>query len=226
MSISYKDLIRISEDEILTLESDNLIYEDTKDPEYLEQFLILRRKAFEDKGIDQVLEPEEGWDYGLDTHVLIARDGNKVVAGAIVVINNCYIDELLPFEDESIRLYKLLPEYELDKNSYAAFKQTVVDKNYRNASCLRNMFRWVYNFALMNNVKFVFAVAPESRVRMNRIAFRKLKAGLDIEIVDNIKLPKPEWWTVSEIYLQVLDIRTKYNSDVNGIEEIERKKLG
>lgn len=215
MSISYKDLIKISEDQILELEADGLVYEDTRDPEYLRQFLELRHEAFKEKGIDRILTPEEGWNYGLDTHVLIARDGDKVVAGAIVVINSCHIEELLPFESKEFRLYKELPELELDKNTYAAFKQTVVHRDYRNARCLQNMFRWVYNFAIMNGVKFIFAVAPDSRVRMNRIAFRKLKVGLEIEVLNNVKLSKPAWWVGSDIFLQMLDLRSKYSSNNN-----------
>ena len=199
---------------LLELEQDGLVYEETKDSDYLEQFLKLRKEVFAEYDVlSHVLDFGEGWDYGLDTRVLIAREGNRVVAGAIFIINNCYVNEFFPFEKaESISLYKKLPELSLDKNCYSAFKQTVVHKDYRGAKCLENMFRYVYNCALINGVRFIFAVAHSNRVRINRISFHKLRVGLDIIILENVKFPELELCTGAKVYLQMLVLRSNFSS--------------
>ncbi len=195
---------------LLNLDPDGFIYEDTKDPEHLKQFLELRKKIFgADKVTAKSLKQNEGWDYGLDTHVLIARNENKVIAGAIIVINNCQTDTFFSFECENFQLHKQFPEYELHKNTYASFQHFIVHEDYRTNICSQNLFRCLYNMCISNNIKLLFGIASNSRARRNRIALHKLNIDLDLKILNDIQLPERDSWNGFRRYLIVADLRKK-----------------
>ncbi len=200
--------------ELLILESDGLVYEETRDPDYLEQFLELRRNVFAaDEATVKSLKPNEGWDYGLDTHVLIARDKGKVIAGAITVINRCQTETFFSFEHENFQLHKQFPEYELNKNIYASFQHLIIHEDYRTNICSQNLFRCMYNICIRNNIKLLFGIASNSRARRNKIALHKLHIGLNAEIFNDIHLPEQDSWSGFRRYLMVVDLRKKYLSN-------------
>ena len=203
--------------QLVNLERDGLVYLDTKNPVILEKYLELRRKVFGASPMTcRMLKPNQGWEYDLDTHVLAVMDGDRCIGGAIIIINDSIPGKFLPLENKDVfQLKKLYPEFDLEHNAYAEFNYFVVDKDHRDWTCSANLFRMIYNLCVTRGVKILFGTAAAVPARRNRIALQRLNMGLEAVIRDDIHvLPFREEWNGYERQLIVVDIRSKYFSDL------------
>lgn len=196
---------KIEKSKYLELENDGLQYLDTKDDNLIQKFLEVRKYVYSLKPVTQKsLAFNEGWNYGMDTHVIMVMDKDKCVGGAIFIINDCSTDLFFPPENENFRLKFLFPEYQLDKNIHAFFKSFVILPQYANWKCSANIFRCIYNLCVKNGVKFLFATPHLSAAKVNKISLKKLKLDLLMEIKDNIKLSYEDRWNGYERKLLVI----------------------
>lgn len=210
MGMSYAEFMQIPE--LLPLESDghNLKYLFTRDPALLQDFIDTRERIFAEKPVtEKSLAENEGWNYGLDSHVLTILDGNKCVGGAVVVINHCDgTPGKLPVEKGGLCLKHTFPELNLSKESHASFKSLFIDHDYADWSCSANLFRSIYNLCAFYRVSYLFAMAPMATARRNRIGAKRI--GVDMEIIDSVNLPQEERWNGFERHLLFVDLIKEY----------------
>lgn len=208
------------------LNNDGFVYKDTKDPVTLQKFIEMRKYVYSLRDVTaKSLAENEGWDYGSDTHVIVAMDGDKCVGGSVVTINQCDNDTLIPIESDKFRFKDAFPDFELDKNPYASFKSFAILPEYAKWGISDNIFLCVYNLCISHNVTFLFTASHPSSARRNRVGLSRLRLGLDINVRDDVKLPYEERWNGEQRHLLVVDFRKLYEKDRSNIDKMVQEVI-
>jgi GNAT superfamily N-acetyltransferase len=194
-----------------------LVYGFETDEKYLEQYASLVSQFYK-KDLDLDLM-ENNMQGGLEQpkpgeFIYIARDGDRVVAGAKISFASRGAGTSLPMEEGHFTVQGLLPDGY--GQSYAEIGRLVVDPTYRGKEVLHTMVAELTEFAVQQGCGYLFVLAPALNAVLYRRVCRSLK--MPIEVHKDAGLPdKP-------LYRR-LDIKL-LSSDISGFHHQANEVVG
>jgi hypothetical protein len=177
--ISSEEERQVAERYLRPYKSKELVFEFTRDVGYLHQYYMLRdRERFNIWGKSLPAVQEDEMDR--QSHILITRRDNQVMAGGRLTISSPRRPLLLPMEQGDFRLQQAFPELNLEHHKYAEVSCVVIEDEFLNEDSLRTVFQHLYRKIVATRVEFVFGLATVSITK----DYQKIaqSAGLDLHI--------------------------------------------
>jgi len=166
---------------------DKLIYEFSKNDEFLQQYYKLRGQRYRDtwKLKDFSGKKEKYDNIG---HILIARIENKVIGGTRIVITNNNRHIKLPLEDDDFILTKLFPKYKLETKNYAEVGRFSIIPDMIGKDLIPSFILHTFALLQISKCSYLFAIAPSKLARLYRKACKE--QGINITIKEGIIVPQ------------------------------------
>ena len=190
-----------------------LVYGFEVDDKYLRQYASLVSQFYK-KDLDLDLM-ENNMQGGLEQpkpgeYIYIARDGDRVVAGAKISFASRVSGTSLPMEEGAFTVHGFLPEA-YGQQSYAEIGRLVVDPTYRGKEVLHTMVAELTAFAVQQGCGYLFVLAPALNAVLYRRVCRSLK--MPIELHKDANLPDKPLYRRLDIKLLSSDIRSLYATE-------------
>jgi len=161
----------------------------TTDPTLFAEYCELRNRVFRHH------YPHLPSDFGrpdmIDrhSHIVVGYD-YRVVAGGRITISRPESPQPLPMEEAGLRLADRVPEFLLDRESYAEFSRVVVDPAYATGrQCSLGLIQALAHTAAGFGIDLVFSICPDPQVRWN--AANSRKCGVTFHTFPEIEIPTP-----------------------------------
>jgi hypothetical protein len=156
-----------------------IMFEFTRDPAYLHQYYLLRARLESPiASLSQMFAQADAFD--ARSHILVARKGNQVIAGARLTISSPRLPQSLPMEADSVDVAPLLQHYDLSERKYAEVSAWVIEPEFLNNSLYDKLFYHLNRKMLAAGVVRYFGLAPEFVVKQFRQMMRGRGADLFI----------------------------------------------
>lgn len=160
-----------------------LVFEFTRDPGYLHQYYLLRAKAQVSVWGAQAPENVED-EMDRQSHILIARRGNQVMAGGRMTISSPRRPMLLPLEQNGPNLVQTFPQLNLENRKYAEISRVAVEVEFQNEDSLPTIFQHFYRKIVATRVEYLFGLASAGVT--NSYQRFAVAAGLNLTIMANV----------------------------------------
>ena len=187
---------------------ERLTYEFTKDAKFLRQYYRLRKIIYDvDLGINISIDQD---CHDLHSETLIVRKKQKCIGGVRLTVCTPNSQVMLPTENDEFILEELLPEFDLQNNTYAEFSRLVLINDYRNNKVSELMYKQLNRKAKQLGVKYIFVITDRLHARLYLRSYRKL--GFDVKILSTA-IPcsvKAKYDNVVECII-MLDLTPKYS---------------
>jgi hypothetical protein len=130
---------------------------------------------------------EEAMDHHSD--IVVGYDG-RVVAGGRITIARPERPQLMPMEEAGFRLAEAVPQFRLNRESYAEFSRVAVDPAYaQGRRAGMGLILEMAHATARLGVDLVFSICPEPQVRWN--ATNSRKAGVCFHVFPEIMIATP-----------------------------------
>jgi len=163
------------------VEEEKIEYLWTKDPFYLKQYANLIDASYEDEvNIKDAYKSIN--DKDLRSHFYIAKEGEKIIAGVRFTVNDPLHRYTLPAEDIGFSFAKLFPELDLSNNLFAQItKFGVISEHRNNIVHYKNAFSEFKKLSDELNIKYIFIVATNDRLRLYNAVAKRLFIQISIK---------------------------------------------
>jgi hypothetical protein len=187
---------------------ERLTYEFTNDAKFLRQYYRLRKIIYDiDLGINIPLHQD---CYDNISETLIVRKKQRCLGGVRLTVCTPTNPIMLPTENEEFCLERLLPEFDLQNNTYAEFSRLVLMPDYRNNKVSDLMYKQLNRKAKQLGVKYIFVITDRLHARLYLRSYKKI--GFEVKIL-NIAIPdsvREKYDNVVECII-MLDLTPKYS---------------
>ena len=177
------------------------IFETKADPFIKDQYFRLCRSACRVPEAVEYLKIEEG--YNNDGVILTVRRGDECVGGARLTMKRADQLHSLPMETTKFRLGDHFPELKEEGRTYCELSRLALQPEFRFGLLTRKMLERLYDIAVAENAKTMFAAAPLENARH----FKKLACGMGLtesKIHDDIAVPAyPNFENVKDYLLRI-----------------------
>ena len=154
-----EDEQRVAERFLRPSKSKELVFEFTRDVGHLHQYYVLRsREQAHIWGFSAAQIREDEMDR--QSHILVARRDNQVMAGARLTISSPRRPLSLPMEQNGFRLDKAFPDLGLGNRKYAEISRVVIETEFQDDSSLLMIFQHLYRKIIATRVEYIFGTAP------------------------------------------------------------------
>ncbi len=177
-------------------------YEYTRNPDLLEQYFRLREDCYRKDWNLAVFSGAED-EHDQQGHILIVRQGDKVIGGGRVVFRYNFSPLKLPMETDSFLLHQQVPEMGKGEKLIGEIGRIAVLPEYRGYK-LTNIVFYLLAKSQLCGCHYLTTVAPvEQAVRYTKIAD---KFGMKISTMESIPVAAHPYYNNIEMRLLIIDI--------------------
>lgn len=186
------------------------VFEFTRDVGFLHQYYVLRSR-------DQVrswslashrytLEDEQD----RQSHVLVARRGNQVMAGGRLTISSPRKALKLPMEENGFSLTKAFPQLNLQNRKYAEVSRVVIETEFQDEASMTALMKHLHRKVIASRVEQIFALVPSVMVD----TYKKItqQAGVILAVHNTTEFPELE--TEDGTKVSLLTASISLNNDI------------
>lgn len=181
-------------------------YAETRDPELISVYTDIRERAYREKlGLKEFDGRLDRYDS--TSNIVLAVKNNEIIGGLRLTIHDSVINTILPSEEDGFIFRELLPELDLDKNSYAECSRMAFKEGYRNGRYSASLYGKSFEVCRLYKVKYYFFIAPAEHIRCYTSVVKR-NFNLDIITRSDIKVPEKRVYKEikSEIYLAYITL--------------------
>lgn len=120
-------------------------------------------------------------------HTLVVKAGEQCLGGARLIIKKAGSSLLLPMEDKTFRLNKVLPHLNLSGSSYAELSRLALAQELRTGQFSAEIYKTIVNYARKRKLKYIFTVSHISQARKAKMLCSKI--GINVEINKHVIVP-------------------------------------
>jgi len=164
-------------------------YEITNDPQLLGQYFRIREHCFrEELNLPNFDGSEDAWDRR--SHLLIARDEERCVAGVRITGRYPLLKGELPIEEEGLELKRALPHIPVAQSACCQWSRLVVDPEYREWDFFAQFGQAIIRFSELLGFGYSVAVTGMNQARFYKRLYSSM--GYRFEILQGIAVPAEE----------------------------------
>lgn len=161
-------------------------YELTNDQTMLKQYFALRERSFRHElGLTDFDGSEDHWDRR--SHILIARDGERCVAGVRITGRYPLLRGKLPVEEEGLDVSAALPHVPVARTACCQWGRLVVDPDYRDWDFFADFGRQIIRFSELLGFSYSVAVTGMQQARFYKRLYSSM--GYRFEIFKEVVVP-------------------------------------
>lgn len=183
-------------------EKNGFVYEYTADKDLLDQYYQLREDCYKQEWGLSVFSGVED-EHDKQGHILIVREGDKVIGGGRVVFRYNFSTLKLPMETDTFLLHEMLPEIGVGSKLIGEIGRIAVLPEYRGHK-LADIGFYLLAKSQLCGCHYLTTVAPvKQAVRYTRIAD---KFGIKISTMESIPVADHPYYNHIEMRLLICDI--------------------
>jgi hypothetical protein len=182
--------------------ADGLIYEFTKDPDLLEQYYKIREDGYKEAWGLKVFSGAED-EHDKRGHILIVREGRRVIGGGRLVLRSTGSPVRLPMETEGFLLHEVLPEIGSDETVIGEVGRAAVLPDFKGGKS-SSIGLHLLAKSQLHNCQYLFTVAPVEQA----LKYRETASGIGIEItvMDDVPVADHPYYNDIEMRLVICDV--------------------
>ncbi|MDX1949122.1 MAG: GNAT family N-acyltransferase [Rickettsiales bacterium] len=175
MNMKFKSILKLNTENFsnptissgkLTKESEDVVYEWSRDPNFLRDYTNLIDKYYENElnlpDAYKKIDPRD-----MHSNFLIGRVNNEIISGVRITTNNKDAKFSLPNEALGFSYQNLFPELDLQNNRYCEVSRYAMHTDYRkNPLHYITAFQKFYEITKELKVKYLFISSTKARVRL------------------------------------------------------------
>lgn len=179
----------------------------TQEEALLQQYFAIREKVYvEAFNLTDFSTHYDDYDYQDYTHILVIRNGGRVIGGARLTIHHKGTSVKLPMEGEGFLLSDIFPQLMLEDKTYAEVTRLAIMPEFRGYRTIAtNVLGLLFTKAVSRNADYMLSVAPAVQSRNNRRHFTQL--GYKTETCHDIQIPNKEAYEGKKMYLSINNIK-------------------
>jgi hypothetical protein len=182
----------------------NLIYEFTKDPAYLNQYYQVREQCYKEYWGLKVFSGAED-EHDRNGYILIVRNGDVVIGGGRLVLRSTNERKKLPMETDDFMLHKVLPGLSSPHTVWGDIGRIAVLPEFRGKKVLKIGF-YLLAQAQQDHCNYLTTVAPTKQAKKYKEISEPF--GVDIQIIDYLPVADLPYYNNIEMKLLLCDLAT------------------